>query len=68
MTDRYILLINSIHATDLFIVQMFLFAFFAVLAYPALGWTAPWMRRTMRVIYLAFMLAAFIFVTVYSWQ
>jgi hypothetical protein len=68
MTDRYILLINSIHSTDLFITQMFLFAIFAVLAYPVLGWTAPWLRRPAQMTYLTVMLAAFVFVTVYSWQ
>jgi hypothetical protein len=68
MTDRYDLLINSIHATDLFITQMFLFSLIALLAYQVLEWTPPWMRRPARWLYLTAMLAAFIFVTVYSWQ
>jgi hypothetical protein len=68
VTDRYLLLINSIQATNLFIVQMFLFAIFAVIAYPVLAWTPAWMRRPAQALYLASMLAAFIFVTVYSWQ
>jgi hypothetical protein len=68
MTNRYAELINSINATDTFIVKMFLFALFAVLAYPVLSWTPAIMRRPAQAIYLALMLAAFIFVTVYSGQ
>jgi hypothetical protein len=68
MTNRYVLLINSIMATDLFITKMFLFSVLAVAAYLTLEWTPPWMRRPAKYLYLAFMLTAFIFVTVYSWQ
>ena len=68
MTDRYDLLVNSIHASDLFITHMFLFALAAVIAYPVLGWTPAWMRTWSQRVYLACMLLAFIFVTVASWQ
>jgi len=67
MTERYIKLINSIHASDLFIVQMALFAFFVVISYASLQWTPAWMRRPAQWAYLTFVLAAFILVTVYSW-
>jgi hypothetical protein len=68
MTNRYDLLINSINATDNFLVKIFLFALVAVLAYPTLEWTPAFMRRPAKYIYLAFMLLAFVFTTVYSWQ
>jgi hypothetical protein len=66
MTARYDLLINSINASDKFMVNMFLFALTAVIAYPVLEWTPVWMRRPAKYLYLTFMLAAFIFTTVYS--
>jgi hypothetical protein len=66
MTNRYDLLINAIAETDIFIVRMFLFALAVVLAYPILNWTPAWMRRPAKVLYLATLLAMFIFVTVYS--
>jgi hypothetical protein len=68
MTNRYELLINSIHASDSFIVQMFLFAFFVVISYRSLQWLPDGMRRPMQNIFLAFVLAAFILVTVYFWN
>ena len=64
MTERYDLLISSIAATNLFMVQMFLFALVAVIAYPVLDWTPTWIRRPAKYLYLAFMLAAFL-ATVY---
>lgn len=67
MTDRYALLIASIHASDLLITRSFLYAFFAVIAYPILNWTPGWMRRPMQYLYLGSLLAAFIFITVFSW-
>jgi hypothetical protein len=57
--SRYELLINGIHDTNLFIVRIFLFTLFAVLAYPVLGWTPVWMRRAAQTIYLAFALILF---------
>lgn len=67
MTNRYELLMNSIHASDTFIVQMALFAFFVIVSYESLKWLPVWMRRPAQWSYLAFVLAAFILVTVYSW-
>lgn len=64
MTSRYDLLIESISASNLFIVQMFLFAFAAVIAYPILGWTPAWMQKPARYLYLATLLGGF-FVTVF---
>ena len=66
MTNRYEMLINSIHATDVFIVQMFLFALCAVIAVPVLQWTPAWMRKPAQAIYAITVLALFIFATVYS--
>lgn len=66
MTPRYEMLINAIAASDLFIVRMFLFALVTVIAYPVLDWTPAWMRRPAKVLYLAVLLAMFIFVTVFS--
>ncbi len=68
MTPRYEMLINAIAASDLFIVRMFLFALVMVIAYPVLDWTPAWMRRPAQGIYLASLLAMFIFVTVFSAQ
>jgi len=67
MTNRYELLINSIHASDTFIVQMFLFAIFVVISYASLTWLPLWMRGVSQQLFLAFVLVAFILVTVYSW-
>jgi hypothetical protein len=66
MTDRYDLLLASIAASNKFMVQMFIFALLAVIAYPVLNWTPVWMRRPAKYIYLALMLAAFILTTVLS--
>ena len=66
MTNRYNELINAINATDSFIVKMFLFAFFAVIAAPVLQWVPAWMRKPVETIYAVTLLALFIFVTVYS--
>ncbi len=68
MTPRYEMLINAIAASDLFIVRMFLFALVMVIAYPVLDWTPAWMRRPAQGIYLASLLAMFIFTTVFSAQ
>lgn len=67
MTNRYELLMNSIHASDEVIVKLFLFAVFVVISYASLNWTPPPMRRPAQWLYLAFVLAMFILVTVYSW-
>lgn len=64
MTSRYDVLIASIAASNLFIVQMFLIAFAAVIAYPILAWTPAWMRRHAEHIYLASLLGLF-FATVF---
>lgn len=66
MTHRYELLINSIHASDTFIVQMFLFALLAIVAYKSLDWTPAMLRRPSQWLYLATALGLFILVTVYS--
>jgi hypothetical protein len=66
MTNRYDLLINSINATDKFIVQMFLFAVIALIAYRVLQWVPARARILCGNLYLAVMLALFIFTTVYS--
>ncbi len=66
MTNRYNELINAINATDSFIVKMFLFAFFAVMAAPVLQWVPAWMRKPAETIYAVTLLALFVFVTVYS--
>lgn len=63
---RYELLINAIHNTNGFIVQMFLFALLAVIAYPALNWLPLWLARPAKHLYLIALLAMYIFVTVYS--
>lgn len=63
---RYELLINAIHNTNNFITQMFLFALFAVIAYPALNWLPAWLVRPAKYLYLTALLAMSIFVTVYS--
>ena len=68
MTDRYDLLIASIQASDLLITRTFLYALFAVIAYPILDWTPHWLRRPARYLYLGSLLAAFIFITVFSWH
>lgn len=62
--SRYELLINGIHDTDVFIVRLFLFAFFAVIAYPVLGWTPAWMRKPAQIAYLAFALILFVSVLI----
>jgi len=51
-----------------FMLQMFLFTFSAVIAYPVLDWTPLIIRRPLKYLYLAFLLAAFLLVTVYSWE
>jgi hypothetical protein len=66
MTQRYNELINAIGATDKFILQMFLFAFFVVLAYPVLQWVPARVRKPFTNIYLATVLILFIFTTVFS--
>ena len=66
MTNRYAELINAIHATDTFIVQIFLFALALIIAYPILDWTPVWMRRPAKYLYLTFPIAALILTTVYS--
>lgn len=66
MTHRYDLLINSIHASDTFIVQMFLFAVLVVVAYASLGWTPAMMRRPSQWLYMAFALVMFVFTIAYS--
>lgn len=68
MTNRYELLITSIASSDRFLVQMFLFALIAVVAYRVLEWTPVFVRRFFQYVYLILGLACFIFVTVYSWQ
>lgn len=66
--NRYELLIQSIHDSNLFVVNLFLFTIFAVLAYPVLGWTPPFLRRPLQGFYLALVLIGFLFVTVYFGQ
>ncbi len=61
---RWLVVVN----VAVFLVQMFLFALVAVIAYPVLDWTPAFIRRPAKYIYLALMLAAFIFTTVYSWS
>lgn len=63
--SRYELFINAMSQTNNFMVQMFLFALLAVIAYPVLDWTPALIRRPAKYIYLAFLLVAFIFTTVY---
>lgn len=67
MTSRYGLLIESINASNDFLVGVFLFTLFTVIAYPILLWSPEPIRRVARVLYLVFVLAAFIFTTVYFW-
>jgi hypothetical protein len=56
---RYELLINSISQANILTVRLFLFALFAVIAYPVLGWTPAWMRRPAQYTYLASVLLIF---------
>lgn len=56
---RYELLIQAMHDTNVFVVRLFLFALFAVLAYPVLGWTPEWMRAPAQRIYLVLLLILF---------
>ena len=65
MTERFTLLLQDIQTTNLFLTRVFLFALFALIAYPVLNWTPAWMRRPAQVIYLATLLAAYVLTTVY---
>lgn len=67
MTNRYELLLGAIADTDRFLVQMFLFALVAIIAYRTLEWTPLFIRRPVKYLYLLMGLACFIFATVYSW-
>lgn len=64
MTNRYDLLLNAIESTNHFIVQMFLFAVLAVLAYKILGWLPVWLVRPARYLYIVTLLGLY-FVTVF---
>jgi hypothetical protein len=66
MTNRYDLLINSIATANTSIVQMFLFALIAVIAYPVLEWTPAWMRRPAKALYLVALLCMFLTTVFYS--
>lgn len=65
MTNRYDLLIASIIASNKMIVMMALFAVAGVAGYLSLNWVHPVIRRAVQWIYLAFLLALDIFVTVF---
>lgn len=67
MTNRYEMLIAAIQNSNLFITQMFLFAFFALLAWQVLDWTPLILRRPFKYIYAASVLALFL-VTVFLQQ
>ncbi len=60
MTNRYDLLINSIHASDAIITNLFLFALLAVVAYASLGWTPAMLRRPAQWLYMACALVLFL--------
>lgn len=64
MTNRYDLLIDAIQQSNLFIVQVFLFAFFALTAWKVLDWTPLILRRPIKYFYAASVLALFL-VTVF---
>lgn len=65
--SRYELLIKSIAQADQFMTRMFLFSFALLAGYAALGWIeSAVIRKASRVLYLVFVLVAFIFSTVYS--
>ena len=68
MTSRYELLLMAISDSNRFMTQMFVFSFLAVIAYPVLDWIPLIIRRPMKYLYLAFLLAAFLITTVYSWE
>lgn len=53
MTARYDLLINAILTTNGMILNLFLFAAGAVLAWHSLNWTPAWMQRPARYVYVA---------------
>lgn len=66
MSDRYDLFVAALAESNRIIVQMFLYALFAVVAYPIIQWTPAWMRRPLEYAYLAALLFAFLLVTVFS--
>ena len=65
MTERFTVYLASLEKVNQFIVQMFLFALFAIAAYKALDWLPESIRRVARYAYLAALLALSIFVPVY---
>lgn len=67
MTERYDMFIKALRDTNNFIAQMFLFAVLAIAAYRALDWLPDWLRCPARYLYLAFVLAASIFIPVFFW-
>lgn len=67
MTNRYYLLLASIQEADRYIVILFGAALLAIGGYIVLGWLPQIAVRPARRVWLAFVLAFDIFVTVYSW-
>jgi len=68
MTARYELLIEAINKSNDFILTMFLFALALVLGWHALNWVTPFLRRPLRVLYIASLIGMYFFVTVFLGQ
>ena len=66
MSERYELFVNALSESNLVIARMALYALSAVVAYPALEWVPVFIRRPLQYAYLAALLFAFVFVTVFS--
>ena len=65
MTNRYAELLASIAATDEFILKCMLYVLALIITYLVLEWVPVFFRRFFKWLYLLYVLAAFIFVTVY---
>ncbi|MBI5950193.1 MAG: hypothetical protein HY865_00935 [Chloroflexi bacterium] len=65
MSARFDLFMKAMQASNVFVARLALFAIFAVIAYRILDWTPFWMRRPVKYLYLASLLAAFVFTTVF---
>ena len=66
MSERYFIYLAALERSDRIIAQLFLYALALVVAYAVLDWVPVIIRRPLKYFYLAAVLFAFVFVTVFS--